>query len=123
MAKKSTGHKGKSKSSRNYRKNPAAAAKKRAYDRAYRKREKGSLAPDSSKKRRLNKEGARRWAERKINEGLLVKVVLICPTLKRIIGAGKCTKNRGRNGKNGKSTRRIALTMEPLGQLDSALII
>ena len=106
MAKKSTGHKGKSKSSRNYRKNPSAAAKKRAYDRAYRKREKGSLAPDSSKKRRLNKEGARRWAERK-KRGIAGKGGPdMSHTKKNKLVAENSTKNRGRNGKNGKSTKK-----------------
>ena len=99
-------HSGKSKSSRAYKKSPSAAAKKREYDRAYRKREKGSLAPDSSKKRRLNKEGARRWAERK-KRGIAGKGGPdMSHTKKNKLVAENSTKNRGRNGKNGKSTKK-----------------
>ena len=56
-------HKGRSKTSKFLRKNPKSAAKKRKYDKEYRKREKGSKAPHSAK-------------------------------------------NRGRNGKNGRSTKK-----------------
>lgn len=99
-------HAGPSRSSRNYKKNPASAAKKRAYDRAYRKREKGSLAPDSAKKRRLNRIGAQRWAERK-RRGIAGKGGPDMSHTKsgRMVAENK-TKNRGRNGKNGKSTKK-----------------
>ena len=103
---KSTGHKGTSKSSRNYAKNPAAAAKKREYDRAYRKKEKGSLAGDTAKKRRLNKEGARRWAERK-KRGIAGKGGGdISHTKMNKLVRENITANRGRNGKNGKSSKK-----------------
>lgn len=99
-------HAGPSKSSRNYKKSPKSAAKKRAYDREYRKKEKGSKAPDSAKKRRLNREGARRWAARK-KRGIAGKGG---PDMSHTKGgklvAESRTKNRGRNGKNGKSTKK-----------------
>ena len=99
-------HSGPSRSSKNYKKSPSSAAKKRAYDRAYRKKEKGSKAPDSAKKRRLNKEGARRWAERK-KRGIAGKGGPdMSHTKKNRLVAENKTKNRGRNGKNGKSTKK-----------------
>lgn len=99
-------HQGPSRSSKNYKKSPKSASVKRAYDRAYRKREKGSLAPDSAKKRRLNKEGARRWAERK-KRGIAGKGGPdMSHTRKNKLVAENKTKNRGRNGKNGKSTKK-----------------
>ena len=99
-------HAGSSRSSRNYKKNPSSAAKKRAYDRAYRKKEKGSLAPDGPKKKRLNREGAKRWAERK-KRGIAGKGGPDMSHTKsgRMVAENK-TKNRGRNGKNGKSTKK-----------------
>ena len=99
-------HAGASKSSRNYKKNPEAAEKKRAYDREYRKKEKGSKAPDSAKKRRLNKAGAERWAARK-KRGIAGKGGPDMSHTKsgRMVAENK-TKNRGRNGKNGKSTKK-----------------
>jgi len=101
-----TGHRGTSKSSKAYRKSPKAAAKKRAYDREYRKKEKGSKAPDSAKKRRLNREGAKRWAERK-KRGIAGKGGPDMSHTKsgRMVAENR-TKNRGRNGKNGKSTKK-----------------
>ena len=99
-------HSGPSRSSKNYKKSPKSAAKKRAYDRKYRKKEKGSLAPDSAKKRRLNKEGARRWAERK-KRGIAGKGGPdMSHTKKNRLVAENKTKNRGRNGKNGRSTKK-----------------
>lgn len=99
-------HAGKSKSSRNYRKSPSSAANKRKYDRAYRKREKGSLAPNGPKKKRLNREGARRWAERK-RRGIAGKGGPdISHTKSGRLTTENKTKNRGRNGKNGKSTKK-----------------
>ena len=99
-------HAGSSKSSRHYASNKKSAAKKRAYDRAYRKREKGSLAPSGPKKRRLNKEGARRWAERK-RRGIAGKGGPdISHTKSGRLTTENRTKNRGRNGKNGRSTKK-----------------
>lgn len=97
---------GKSKSSRYYKSNAKAAAKKRAYDREYRKKEKGSKAPDSAKKRRLNKAGAERWAERK-KRGIAGKGGPDVSHTKsgRTVLESR-TKNRSRNGKNGKSTKK-----------------
>lgn len=99
-------HAGSSKSSRHYKRNKTSAAKKRAYDRAYRKREKGSLAPDGPKKRRLNAEGAKRWAERK-RRGIAGKGGKdISHTKSGRLTTENKTKNRGRNGKNGRSTKK-----------------
>ena len=99
-------HSGPSRSSKNYKKSPKSAAAKRKYDREYRKKEKGSKAPDSAKKRRLNKEGARRWAERK-KRGIAGKGGPdMSHTKKNRLVAENKTKNRGRNGKNGKSTKK-----------------
>lgn len=99
-------HAGPSRSSKNYKNSPKSAAKKREYDREYRKKEKGSKAPDSAKKRRLNKEGARRWAERK-RRGIAGKGGPdMSHTTKNKLVAENRTKNRGRNGKNGKSTKK-----------------
>ncbi len=97
---------GKSKSSRYYKSNAKAAAKKKAYDREYRKKEKGSKAPDSAKKRRLNKAGAERWAERK-KRGIAGKGGPDVSHTKsgRTVLESR-TKNRSRNGKNGKSTKK-----------------
>lgn len=99
-------HAGSSKSSRHYKSNKSSADKKRAYDREYRKKEKGSLAPDGPKKRRLNKAGAERWAARK-KAGIAGKGGPDMSHLKsgRMVKENK-TKNRGRNGKNGKSTKK-----------------
>jgi hypothetical protein len=99
-------HSGPSKSSKFYKSNSTAAAKKRAYDAAYRKREKGSLAPDGPKKQRLNAEGTRRWAERK-KRGIAGKGGPDMSHTKsnRLVAENK-TANRGRNGKNGKSTKK-----------------
>ena len=94
-------HAGSSKSSRHYKRNKTSAAKKRAYDRAYRKREKGSLAPNGPKK-----EAARRWAERK-RRGIAGKGGPdISHTKSGRLTTENRTKNRGRNGKNGRSTKK-----------------
>ena len=99
-------HRGLSKSSRNYRKNPTAAAKKRAYDRAYSKRKYGSKAGDTAKKRQHNKDSSERWAARK-KAGIAGKGGPDMSHTKsgRMVKENQ-TKNRGRNGKNGKSTRK-----------------
>ena len=99
-------HSGPRRSSKNYKKSQKSAAAKRKYDLEYRKKEKGSKAPDSAKKRRLNKEGARRWAERK-KRGIAGKGGPdMSHTKKNKLVAENKTKNRGRNGKNGKSTKK-----------------
>ena len=49
-----------SSTSRFYKKNKASADKKKAYDRLYRKKEKGSLA-SGAKKDRLKKADSKRW--------------------------------------------------------------
>tara|TARA_E500000305_G_scaffold54685_2_gene43658 strand:- start:630 stop:938 length:309 start_codon:yes stop_codon:yes gene_type:complete len=100
-------HKGRSKTSKFLRKNPKSAAKKRKYDKEYRKREKGSKAPNSAKKRRLNKEGNRRWAERK-KRGIANKKGTGDISHKKdgSLTVENKTKNRGRNGKNGRSTKK-----------------
>jgi len=99
-------HRGLSKSSQNYRKNPSAAAKKRAYDRAYSKKKYGSKAGDTAKKRQHNKDSSERWKARK-KTGRAGKGG--CDMSHKKSGKMVCenkTKNRGRNGKNGKSTRK-----------------
>ena len=92
-----------SKSSSYYKKNPKALAKKKAYDKAYRKKEKGSLA-SGPKKKRLKAADAKRWAERK-KRGIAGKGGKDLSHTKKggLVLEGK-TANRGRNGKNGKST-------------------
>jgi hypothetical protein len=99
-------HAGPSKSSKYYKGNSAAAAKKRKYDAEYRKKEKGSLAPDGPKKDRLNRIGAERWAERK-RRGIAGKGGPDMSHTKsgRMVPENK-TANRGRNGKNGRSTKK-----------------
>ena len=99
-------YQGKSKSSRYYAKNPKALAKKKASDRAYRKRTTGSGAPDNARKRAANKASGERWAERK-RRGIAGKGG---PDVSHRAD-GKLvlenrTKNRSRNGKNGKSTKK-----------------
>ena len=99
-------HKGTSKSSKNYAKNAVSAAKKRAYDRAYSKKKYGSKAGDTAKKRQHNKDSSERWAARK-KAGIAGKGGPDMSHTKsgRMVKENK-TKNRGRNGKNGKSTRK-----------------
>ena len=99
-------HKGTSKSSRAYKKNPSAAAKKRAYDRACSKRKMGSKAGNTATKRKHNREAAARWKERK-RRGIAGKGGPDMSHTKsgRMVAENK-TKNRGRNGKNGKSTKK-----------------
>jgi len=97
---------GKSKSSQNYKKNPASAAKRRAYDRAYSKKNYGSKAPDSAKKRTRNKVAASRWSARK-KAGIAGKGGPDMSHTKsgRMVKENK-TVNRARNGKNGRSTKK-----------------
>ena len=100
---------GNSKTSKYYRKNPKAAAKRKAYDRKYSKKNYGSEAPDSKKKKTRNKTAAARHAWRK-KQGMV-------NTRK---GEGKdashtksgrmvsesSRRNRSRNGKSGRSTKK-----------------
>jgi len=100
---------GNSRTSLYYRKNPKAAAKRKAYDRKYSKQNYGSQAPDSAKKQQRNKTAAARHAWRKKN-GMV----------KTAKGRGKdashkrngrmvsesSRSNRSRNGKNGRSTKK-----------------
>ena len=99
-------HSGKSASSRAYKKNPKAAAKKRAYDRAYSKKMYGSKAGNTAKKRQHNADSAERWKARK-KAGIAGKGGKDVSHTKsgRTVLENK-TKNRGRNGKNGKGTRK-----------------
>lgn len=99
-------HKGSSKSSRSYAKNKTSAAKKRAYDRAYSKAKYGSKAGNTAKKRQHNKDSAERWKARK-KAGIAGKGGPDMSHTKsgRMVKENR-TKNRGRNGKNGKSTRK-----------------
>ena len=89
---------GNSKTSRYYRKNPKAAAKRKAYDRKYSKKNYGSEAPDSAKKRKRNKTAAARHSWRKKN-GMV-------NTRKGKGRDASSRKNRSRNGKNGRSTKK-----------------
>lgn len=99
-------HKGSSKSSRAYKKSPSSAAKKRAYDRAYSKRKMGSKAGNTATKRKHNKESAERWNERK-RRGIAGKGGKdVSHTKSGRLVLENSTKNRGRNGKNGKSTKK-----------------
>lgn len=106
MATKRTGHRGKSASSRAYKKNKASAAKKRAYDRAYSKKKYGSKAGNTAKKRQHNKDSAQRWKARK-KAGIAGKGGPDMSHTKsgRMVKESR-TKNRGRNGKNGRSTKK-----------------
>jgi hypothetical protein len=99
-------HKGSSQSSKAYKKSPSAAAKKRAYDRAYSKKKYGSKAGDTAKKRQHNKDSSERWAARK-KAGIAGKGGPDMSHKKngKMVKENQ-TKNRGRNGKNGKSTRK-----------------
>tara|TARA_Y100001963_G_C6777151_1_gene447931 strand:- start:605 stop:919 length:315 start_codon:yes stop_codon:yes gene_type:complete len=102
-----------SKSSSYYKnpKNKKALAKKKKYDREYRKREKGSLA-SGPKKKRLKKADAERWAERKKRgiagkdgkSGTKGRDVSHTKSGKTVLEAR--SSNRSRNGKDGKSTRK-----------------
>ena len=99
-------HRGPSKSSKAYKKSPSSAAKKRAYDRAYSKKKYGSKAGNTAKKRQHNTDSAERWAARK-KAGIAGKGGPDMSHKKngKMVKENK-TKNRGRNGKNGKSTRK-----------------
>ena len=96
---------GQSKSSRHYRSNASSAAKKRAYDRAYSKRTKGSLA-SGAKKATLKKKDAERWSARR-KAGIAGKGGPDMSHTKsgRMVKESP-RKNRARNGKNGKSTKK-----------------
>ena len=99
-------HRGTSKSSRAYKKSPKAAAKKRAYDRAYSKKTYGSKAGNTTRKKQHNKDSAERWKARK-KAGIAGKGGPdMSHTRKGKMVKESQTKNRGRNGKNGKSTRK-----------------
>ena len=99
-------HSGSAKSSKAYKQNPDAASKKRAYDRSYSKKKYGSKAGDTAKKRQHNKDSAERWSARK-KAGIAGKGGPDMSHTKggRMVKENK-TKNRGRNGKNGKSTKK-----------------
>ena len=58
---------GNSRTNKYYKKNPKAAAKRKAYDRKYSKKNYGSEAPDSAKKRKRNKTAAERAKWRRKN--------------------------------------------------------
>ena len=94
-----------SKTTKYYKKNPKAAAKKRAYDRAYSKKTKGSQA-SGAKKTRLKKADNERWPERR-RRGIAGKGG---PDMRQTksgrMVAESPAKNRARNGKNGKSTKK-----------------
>lgn len=106
MATQRTGHRGSSASSRSYKKNPRSAAKKRAYDREYSKKNYGSKAGNTAKKRQHNQDSAERWAARK-KAGIAGKGGPDMSHTKsgRMVKENR-TKNRGRNGKNGRSTKK-----------------
>lgn len=92
-----------SSTSRFYKKNKASASKKKAYDRLYRKKEKGSLA-SGAKKDRLKKADSKRWSERR-RRGIAGKGGGdLSHTKKGTLVRENRSKNRARNGKNGKST-------------------
>lgn len=92
-----------SSSSKFYKSNKSSLRKKREYDKAYRKREKGSLA-SGAKKDRLKKEDSKRWSERR-RRGIAGKGGGdLSHTKKGTMVRESKTKNRARNGKNGKST-------------------
>lgn len=97
---------GQSKTSVYYKKNPKAAAKRKAYDRDYSKKNYGSKAGDTAKKRTRNKTAASRWAARK-KAGIAGKGGPDMSHKKngRMVKENK-TVNRSRNGKNGKSTKK-----------------
>ena len=100
---------GNSKTSRYYRKNPKAAAKRRAYDRKYSKKNYGSEAPDSAKKRKRNKTAAERHKWRKKN-GMVNsrkgKGKDASHTKSGRMVSESSRRNRSRNGKNGRSTKK-----------------
>ena len=94
-----------SRSTSYYKKNPKALAKKRAYNREYSKRTKGSKA-SGAKKTALKKADAQRWAERK-KRGIAGKGGPDMSHKKNgKMVAEKASTNRARNGKNGKSTKK-----------------
>ena len=100
---------GNSKTSRYYRKNPKAAAKRKAYDRKYSKKNYGSEAPDSAKKRKRNKTAAARHSWRKKNGMVNTRKGKgrdASHTKSGRMVAESSRKNRSRNGKNGRSTKK-----------------
>ena len=99
-------YKGKSKTSKYLKRNPKALAAKRKYDRAYRKKEVGSQAPNSAKKRQHIADSNARWKKRKKLgiAGKGGKDVSHTSSGKTVLE--NRTTNRARNGKNGKSTKK-----------------
>ena len=100
---------GNSKTSRYYRKNPKAAAKRKAYDRKYSKKNYGSQAPDSAKKRTRNKVAAARHAWRRKNG--MVNTAKgrgrdASHTKSGRLVSESSRRNRSRNGKSGRSTKK-----------------
>ena len=94
-----------SRSTSYYKKNPKALAKKRKYNREYSKRTKGSKAT-GPKKKALKKADAERWAERK-KRGIAGKGGADMSHKRNgKMVAEAASKNRARNGKNGKSTKK-----------------
>lgn len=92
-----------SSSSKFYKSNKSSLKKKREYDKTYRKKEKGSLA-SGAKKDRLKKADSKRWSERR-RRGIAGKGGGdLSHTKKGKMVRESKTKNRARNGKNGKST-------------------
>ena len=99
-------YKGKSKTSKYLKRNPKALAKKRKYDKEYRRKEVGSASPDSPKKRQHIADSNARWKERKKRgiAGKGGKDVSHRADGKLVLE--NRTKNRARNGRNGKSTKK-----------------
>ena len=100
---------GNSRTSRYYRKNPKAAAKRKAYDRKYSKKNYGSEAPASAKKTKRNKTAAERHKWRKKNGMVNTAKGRGNDASHKKNGrltAESSRKNRSRNGKNGKSTKK-----------------
>ena len=100
---------GNSKTSRYYRKNPKAAAKRKAYDRRYSKKNYGSQAGDIAKKRTRNKTAAERHKWRKKNG--MVNTAKgrgrdASHTKSGRLVAESSRRNRARNGKSGRSTKK-----------------
>ena len=100
---------GNSKTSRYYRKNPKAAAKRKAYDRRYSKKNYGSQAGDTAKKRTRNKTAAERHKWRKKNG--MVNTAKgrgrdASHTKSGRLVAESSRRNRARNGKSGRSTKK-----------------
>ena len=100
---------GNSRTSKYYRKNPKAAAKRKAYDRKYSKKNYGSQAPDSAAKRKRNKTAAERAKWRKKNG--MVNTAKgrgkdASHTKSGRMVSESSRRNRSRNGKSGRSTKK-----------------